>query len=208
MRRSYPLIVGLFVAGACVTSLCGQTAPAPASQTDGSQTQQIELLRALRLQMRVEFERQMDTMEERLKSLQSNMPGHPSTSEVPAIPFSGQARSQSATTAETDVSAKQTAVAVVTAVSGTEAKDASSEKAERNAKGIGAGKTPLYENVNDEQNLAIQQAKAFKFHGYLSSGAGLNSRGGQQAYFEAPRAPRQVSPWKRDRHLWRICLLK
>jgi len=188
MRQILTSIVGLLVAGVFAAALRGQSAP-PSQQTDTSQAQQIELLRAQMQQMRVDFERQMNTMEERIKSLQSNLPSHPSTSEVPAIPLAGQAESQSATMAENDASAKQAAFAIVRVVSGTEAKDASSEKAERNQKGIEAGKTPLYENVNDEQNLEIQQEKAFEFHGYLRSGAGVNSRGGQQVYFEAPGAP-------------------
>ncbi len=189
MRQIRTSIIELLLTGVCATALLGQTAPPPSPQTDISQTQQIELLRAQMQQMRVDFERQMNTMEERLKLLQSNLPSHPSTSEVPTMPLAGQAESQSATKAENDAAAKQAAVAVVRAVSGTEVRDASSEKAERNEKGIEAGKTPLYENVNDEQNLAIQQAKAFEFHGYLRSGTGVNGRGGQQVYFEAPGAP-------------------
>ena len=189
MRHILTPIVGLLLAGVCATVIRGQSVPPSSHQTDPSQAQQIELLRAQMQQMRVDFERQMNTMEEGLKSLQSNLPSHPSTSEVPAIPLTGQEESQSVTKAENGASAKQEAVAIVRVVSGTEARDASSEKAELNKKGIKAGKTPLYENVNDEQNLAIQQAKAFEFHGYLRSGAGVNSRGGQQVYFEAPGAP-------------------
>jgi maltoporin len=125
---------------------------------------------------------------------------------VSLTPLAGEPASQSATKAETDASAKQAAVAIVSAVSGTEAKDASSEKAERNEKGIEAGKTPLYENVNDEQNLAIQQAKAFEFHGYLRSGAGVNSRGGQQVYFEAPGAPLSIALGTKLTHMENLFL--
>ena len=33
-----------------------------------------------------------------------------------------------------------------------------------------------------------EQVKSFEFHGYLRSGYGLNSRGGQQVTFQAPGA--------------------
>jgi maltoporin len=74
------------------------------------------------------------------------------------------------------------------------ADQASREKTERSIAGKNEGKTPTYQNLNDQQNPAIQQAKAFEFHGYLRSGEGINSHGGQQVAFEAPGAPAKYRP--------------
>jgi hypothetical protein len=50
---------------------------------------------------------------------------------------------------------------------------------------------PTYDLLRDAE-VKIQkleeQAKAFEFHGYFRSGAGLNSKGGQQVAFQAPGA--------------------
>jgi maltoporin len=50
---------------------------------------------------------------------------------------------------------------------------------------------PTYDLLQEaEQKIATlqQEASAFEFHGYLRSGYGLNSQGGQQVAFEAPGA--------------------
>lgn len=51
--------------------------------------------------------------------------------------------------------------------------------------------TPRYDEVQ-EANVAVlklqEQLKAFEFHGYLRSGAGLNGEGGQMVTFRAPGA--------------------
>src|SRR5262249_21915336 len=51
--------------------------------------------------------------------------------------------------------------------------------------------TPTYDQLRDAdtriQKLE-EQARAFEFHGYLRSGYGLNSRGGQEVAFQAPGA--------------------
>jgi maltoporin len=50
---------------------------------------------------------------------------------------------------------------------------------------------PTYDQVNDAETKIAKleaQAKAFEFHGYLRSGYGLNSEGGQQVAFQAPGA--------------------
>ncbi len=52
--------------------------------------------------------------------------------------------------------------------------------------------TPRYDAVQDSEQVVAelkQQAKAFEFHGYLRSGQGLNSEGGQMVAFQAPGAP-------------------
>ncbi len=48
---------------------------------------------------------------------------------------------------------------------------------------------PTYEYLNEaDRNIAElqQEVKSFEFHGYLRSGYGLNSVGGQQVAFQAP----------------------
>lgn len=52
--------------------------------------------------------------------------------------------------------------------------------------------TPQYDSVQDNEKVVAelqQQVKAFEFHGYLRSGQGLNSKGGQMVAFQAPGAP-------------------
>jgi maltoporin len=52
--------------------------------------------------------------------------------------------------------------------------------------------TPRYDTVQDSEtviNELKQQVKAFEFHGYMRSGQGLNSGGGQMVAFQAPGAP-------------------
>jgi len=52
--------------------------------------------------------------------------------------------------------------------------------------------TPRYDAIQDSESVIAelkQQAKAFEFHGYMRSGQGLNSRGGQMVAFQAPGAP-------------------
>ena len=52
--------------------------------------------------------------------------------------------------------------------------------------------TPQYDAVQDNEKVVAelqQQVKAFEFHGYLRSGQGLNSEGGQMVAFQAPGAP-------------------
>jgi maltoporin len=53
------------------------------------------------------------------------------------------------------------------------------------------GNTPYYDEIQDSQKVLEelqQQVKAFEFHGYLRSGVGLNSEGGQMVAFQAPGA--------------------
>ncbi|HET9714369.1 MAG TPA: carbohydrate porin, partial [Pyrinomonadaceae bacterium] len=50
---------------------------------------------------------------------------------------------------------------------------------------------PMYDQLRDADTRIHKledQAKTFEFHGYLRSGYGLNSRGGQQVAFQAPGA--------------------
>ena len=52
--------------------------------------------------------------------------------------------------------------------------------------------SPQYDAVQDDEKVVAelqQQVKAFEFHGYLRSGQGLNSEGGQMVAFQAPGAP-------------------
>ena len=51
--------------------------------------------------------------------------------------------------------------------------------------------TPTYDQLRDadtRMEKLEEQMKTFEFHGYLRSGYGLNSRGGQQVAFQAPGA--------------------
>src|SRR5262249_28189536 len=51
--------------------------------------------------------------------------------------------------------------------------------------------TPTYDQLRDADTRIEkleEQVKSFEFHGYLRSGYGLNSRGGQQVAFQAPGA--------------------
>jgi maltoporin len=51
--------------------------------------------------------------------------------------------------------------------------------------------TPTYDQVQDSLQVVKelqQQAKQFEFHGYMRSGEGLNSEGGQMVAFQAPGA--------------------
>src|SRR4029453_932181 len=50
---------------------------------------------------------------------------------------------------------------------------------------------PTYDQLRDAETAIKkleEQVKTFEFHGYLRSGYGLNSRGGQQVAFQAPGA--------------------
>ena len=48
---------------------------------------------------------------------------------------------------------------------------------------------PTYDQLRDAEIKKLEeQMKTFEFHGYLRSGYGLNSRGGQQVAFQAPGA--------------------
>ena len=52
--------------------------------------------------------------------------------------------------------------------------------------------TPQYDEAQDSEQVVRelqQQVKQFEFHGYLPSGQGLNSEGGQMVAFQAPGAP-------------------
>ena len=52
--------------------------------------------------------------------------------------------------------------------------------------------TPQYDSIQDSEKVVQelkQQVKQFEFHGYLRSGQGLNSVGGQMVAFQAPGAP-------------------
>ena len=52
--------------------------------------------------------------------------------------------------------------------------------------------TPQYDSIQDSEQVVRelkQQVKQFEFHGYLRSGQGLNSSGGQMVAFQAPGAP-------------------
>ena len=52
--------------------------------------------------------------------------------------------------------------------------------------------TPHYDAIQDSEQVIAelkQQVKAFEFHGYMRSGQGLNSEGGQMVAFQAPGAP-------------------
>ena len=52
--------------------------------------------------------------------------------------------------------------------------------------------TPQYDAIQDSIKVVQelqQQVKQFEFHGYLRSGQGLNSEGGQMVAFQAPGAP-------------------
>jgi maltoporin len=51
--------------------------------------------------------------------------------------------------------------------------------------------TPTYDQVQDSEKVVRelqQQVKQFEFHGYMRSGEGLNSEGGQMVAFQAPGA--------------------
>ena len=51
--------------------------------------------------------------------------------------------------------------------------------------------TPQYDSIQDSEKVVSelkQQVKQFEFHGYLRSGQGLNSLGGQMVAFQAPGA--------------------
>jgi maltoporin len=51
--------------------------------------------------------------------------------------------------------------------------------------------TPQYDEIQDSEKVVQelrQQVKSFEFHGYLRSGQGLNSEGGQMVAFQAPGA--------------------
>ena len=51
--------------------------------------------------------------------------------------------------------------------------------------------TPTYDEIQDSVKVVRelqQQVKQFEFHGYMRSGEGLNSEGGQMVAFQAPGA--------------------
>jgi len=85
---------------------------------------------------------------------------------------------------------KKPASGVVSAVqdAATAALGGSKEKQELQGKVAGS---PTYEQLRDADTRIAKledQLKSFEFHGYVRSGYGLNSRGGQQVAFQAPGA--------------------
>jgi maltoporin len=77
------------------------------------------------------------------------------------------------------------------------AQEAAKRAAHGNSGQVGQGyqgqvpSEPTYDELNDAESKIAkleEQAKGFEFHGYLRSGYGLNSEGGQQVAFQAPGA--------------------
>ena len=95
------------------------------------------------------------------------------------------------TESKEDPSVKEGVVSAVALAAEEAAKTALGQSKEKQALQGQVPAAPMYDQLRDAdtriQRLE-QQAKAFEFHGYLRSGYGLNSRGGQQVAFQAPGA--------------------
>ena len=95
------------------------------------------------------------------------------------------------TESKEDPSVKEGVVSAIALAAQDAAKTALGQSKEKQALQGQVPAAPMYDQLRDAdtriQRLE-QQAKAFEFHGYLRSGYGLNSRGGQQVAFQAPGA--------------------
>jgi maltoporin len=146
-------------------ALCFWT-PAAQAQTTQDLQQQIQQMKQL-------YEQQISALEGRIASLeQSNRAAAHAT--------------QEGTVSVTDLQAEVARdVAVAEQPKLTKAQKTEIEQTE-------LANTPTYDEIQDSTKVVRelqQQVKQFEFHGYLRSGQGLNSEGGQMVAFQAPGAP-------------------
>jgi maltoporin len=90
-----------------------------------------------------------------------------------------------------DQPAKEGVVSAVAAAAQDAANTAFGQSKEKQALQGKVPAAPMYDQLRDADTRIHKledQAKTFEFHGYLRSGYGLNSRGGQQVAFQAPGA--------------------
>lgn len=124
-------------------------------------------------QMKQQYEQQITAMEGRIASLeQANR----------AVAHATQENTVSVTDLQTEVEKQVTAQE--------EPKLSRAQKTEIEQTEL--ANTPQYDAVEDSEQVVAelkQQVKSFEFHGYLRSGQGLNSEGGQMVAFQAPGAP-------------------
>ena len=95
------------------------------------------------------------------------------------------------TESKEDPSVKEGVVSAIALAAQDAAKTALGQSKEKQALQGQVPAAPMYDQLRDADTRIErleQQAKAFEFHGYLRSGYGLNSRGGQQVAFQAPGA--------------------
>jgi maltoporin len=180
----------LLSSSACAQSTQGPVA-SPAQTVPASREEEAQALRLQMQQIRRDFEQQIDVLERRLDTLESaHSSDPPNTSDAQRLQqaVTGLANNGPSSSAQQQ-SPSESKAGAQQQVPDAAADQASREKTERTIAGKNEGKTPTYQNLNDQENPAIQQAKAFEFHGYLRSGEGINSHGGQQVAFEAPGAP-------------------
>ena len=187
-----------------------QNAANPQEKESGEQKREIQELRLQAEQLRNLLEAQMDLIERRIDALETtsrlNLPepdkqlqsAISEMREATKTPGSGGASTNAKqvtaeqqsgiSDAKTNLS-EHTSPTIAQPHSTGDAEQDATQKEERTRTGKESGKTPTYQNINEEQNPIVPQAKGFEFHGYLRSGDGLNSQGGQQVAFQAPGAP-------------------
>jgi len=188
---SFVLAWFLLSSSACAQSAQGSVA-SPAQTVPTSSEEDAQALRLQMQQIRRNFEQQMDVLERRLDTLESaHSSDPPNTSDAAQRlqqAVTGLTNNGSSSSAQQQSPSGSNAGAQKR-IPNAAADQASREKIESTIADQNEGKTPTYQNLNDQHNPAIQQPKAFEFHGYLRSGEGINSQGGQQVAFEAPGAP-------------------
>jgi maltoporin len=96
-----------------------------------------------------------------------------------------------ASESKAEAPAKEGVVSAVELAAQDAAKTAFGQSKEKEALQGQVPAAPTYDQLRDAETAIKkleEQVKTFEFHGYLRSGYGLNSRGGQQVAFQAPGA--------------------
>lgn len=122
-------------------------------------------------QLKEQYERTTRELQERIAALEQQQKKESETKENPP--------------------AKDGVVSAVELAAQDAAKAALGQSKEKQALQGQVPAAPMYDQLRDADTRIHKledQAKTFEFHGYLRSGYGLNSRGGQQVAFQAPGA--------------------
>src|SRR6185503_4700998 len=122
-------------------------------------------------QLKEQYERTTRELQERIATLEQQQKKENATRENPPV--------------------KEGVVSEVALAAQDAAKVAFGQSKEKQALQGQVPAAPMYDQLRDADTrirTLEEQAKTFEFHGYLRSGYGLNSRGGQQIAFQAPGA--------------------
>ena len=151
-----------------LTSAAQQTTPPAPKASQGGDTQQSNDLQEQLDQLKQQYEATTRDLQARIASLEQQIQQQKQDSEK----------------------AKQGTISVAEAVVQQAAQQAAQNPVGAKYQGE-LSSAPTYDFLRDADTKIEQlqeQVKSFEFHGYLRSGYGLNSEGGQQVAFEAPGA--------------------